>query len=221
MWLPGAGHRNNLNAAYNTGNNHLLPINAYITAGGQSRRFGEDKARVLYKGEPLIRRVADNASAVCRSVCVVADKVDKYKDLNLRTIADNFPGLGPLAGLEAALTDHCSQANTASGEWILLLACDLLIVRPSWIEMLFNAASNPVQIVVFRNEKRYESLVGLYHVKLLKTVRERLRNNELSLQDLINNCENSALPLPADWPVYSQVNTKEELKKALQQDNPG
>ena len=98
-----------------------MPV--YILAGGRSSRFGSDKARALLDGEPLVARLARQIEPVARRVTVVAEAADTYADLGLRTIADRRPGLGPLAGLEAALLDATNPPKSTA-DWLILLSCD-------------------------------------------------------------------------------------------------
>lgn len=70
-----------------------------ILAGGQSRRFGSDKAQALFEGEPLIERVHAALSAQTSKVIVVGRPYPGYD-----AIPDQPEGgHGPLAGLNAAL----------------------------------------------------------------------------------------------------------------------
>jgi len=70
-----------------------------IIAGGQSSRFGADKAEALLNGRTLIEHVADGLRAQCDSVIICGRAWGDWISL-----AD-WPsaGLGPLGGLSAAL----------------------------------------------------------------------------------------------------------------------
>lgn len=70
-----------------------------VLAGGQSRRFGSDKALVLVDGKPLLRHALDALSRACSAVVVVGRDWP-----GLVRVEDHpGPGLGPLAGLCGAL----------------------------------------------------------------------------------------------------------------------
>jgi molybdenum cofactor guanylyltransferase len=89
-----------------------------ILAGGQSRRFGSDKALALLDGKPLLDHVSD---ALCPQVdaLVVAGR----EWLGLESVADlPEPGLGPLAGLAGAL-DHAERNGFDA---VLSSGCDLM-----------------------------------------------------------------------------------------------
>src|SRR4051794_14706591 len=75
---------------------------AYILAGGQSQRFGSDKARAPLDGKPLIVHVAESLKPIASSVTVVAKDFGEYDDLGLVSIGDLQPGLGPMGGLLTA-----------------------------------------------------------------------------------------------------------------------
>lgn len=89
-----------------------------ILAGGQSRRFGTDKAKALFEGKPLLDHVADALRPQ------VADLVVAGKQWpGLETVAD-LPeaGLGPLGGLAGAL-DHARRHDFDA---VLSSGCDIV-----------------------------------------------------------------------------------------------
>jgi molybdenum cofactor guanylyltransferase len=89
-----------------------------ILAGGQSRRFGSDKAEALFEGKPLLHHVAD-ALRPQVSALVVAGR--KWPGI---TVVADIPeaGLGPLSGLAGALDYACRHDFDA----VLSSGCDLL-----------------------------------------------------------------------------------------------
>ncbi len=182
----------------------------YILAGGRSSRFGSDKARARLGGEPLITRLARQIEPVAASITVVAGAADNYADLGLRTIADRRPGLGPLAGIEAALHD----ARDIS-EWVVIFSCDLTAIRPAWIELLAAARRSESWVATFAQPGgRRHPFPGLYHARLLPRVAACLDQSRLAVQALIDGVEHADVALPADWPRVAQVNTPEDLKRA-------
>ena len=70
-----------------------------VLAGGQSQRFGSDKALAEIDGRTLLSRAVDSLSAWCEHVVVVGREVAPAPTL------PDWPhaGMGPLAGLAAAL----------------------------------------------------------------------------------------------------------------------
>ena len=76
-----------------------------ILAGGSSRRFGSDKAMAVWRGKRLIDWVAEALDAQCESVALCGR--DEAGFVCLSDTPET--GLGPLAGLNAAL--RYAEAN--------------------------------------------------------------------------------------------------------------
>jgi molybdenum cofactor guanylyltransferase len=89
-----------------------------ILAGGQSRRFGSDKALALVEGKPLLAHVADTLRPQCVQL-VVAGRVWP----GIESVIDlPAPGLGPLGGLAGAL----ALAQRDGFDAVLSSGCDVL-----------------------------------------------------------------------------------------------
>lgn len=72
-----------------------------VLAGGQSSRFGSDKALALLRGQTLLDRAVEQLGSWCDAVVVIGRDEAPAPTL---TLADwPRPGLGPLGGLAAAL----------------------------------------------------------------------------------------------------------------------
>jgi molybdopterin-guanine dinucleotide biosynthesis protein A len=181
-------------------------IAVYILSGGQSSRFGSDKARALVDGTPLLLRVAGMLGDPRRTT-VVARSSEAYQDLGLRTIDDRRPGLGPLGGLEAALLDR--QAG-----WLLLAACDTLGVSPAWLDLLAGARSVGALAVAFRGQ-HWEPMPALYHTDLLAAVRSRLELDPRarSLAALLTAVGATVVPTPEGWAAIRSINTRTDLAR--------
>ena len=178
----------------------------YILAGGASSRFGSDKARARLTGEPLIARLARAMASHATHVTVVAEQADKYADLGLVTIPDLVPRQGPLGGLLTALS-HAPAAG-----WVLVVACDLLELRTSWLDTLQQLRGEQHRAVLFRGD-RWQPFPGLYHTALRSLIERQLRSGERALNDLISRARPVALPLPHDWPEVAQVNSVSQLER--------
>jgi molybdenum cofactor guanylyltransferase len=186
----------------------IEPIPAYILAGGQSRRFGSDKARALVNGVPLVGRIAGELSSSGAVVTVVAEAEGKYADLGLPTIGDLRPGLGPMGGLQTALR-HMPIPG-----WLLLVSCDMVGLDGRWIDALLAGQREGALAVAFRHD-RWEPLLALYHANIGAEVDRRIDAGERGMQGFLDSFESVALPLPADWPALCHVNTPLELDEYL------
>ena len=88
-----------------------------MLAGGQSSRFGSDKALAVFDGQALIDHVIAALAAECDSVVVCGCDWP-----GLPSLADRpAPGLGPLGGLAAVL----HHALKTGHDGVLSASCDL------------------------------------------------------------------------------------------------
>src|SRR2546428_3166251 len=75
-----------------------------IVAGGRAVRMGgRDKAFAAVGGEPIAVRTIRLFHELFPQVLVATNRPERFRGLGVETVADRFPGSGPLAGLHAAL----------------------------------------------------------------------------------------------------------------------
>ncbi len=204
----------------------IQPI-ACILAGGRSSRFGSDKARARIGDAVQIVRVARAIEPFASEVIIAAETAGKYADLGLKTIADHAPRQGPAGGLRTALEyagpDRC----------VLLVSCDLLEIRPQWLQRLILAAENyfpacsavdaatPAPRAVAFRHTHWEPLVAMYHGSALRRIARHsgVAEGHSSatigfsgpLWRILETLDAVALPLPIDWPARVQFNSPLEL----------
>ena len=106
----------------------LRPMIGAVLAGGESRRFGRDKAATEIEGVPMVLRASHALAAVCDDVVIVSSR--SVSESWGTVLKDLRPGFGPLAGIESAL--HHAFNNQASA--VFVLATDLPSVGPEVIE---------------------------------------------------------------------------------------
>lgn len=87
-----------------------------IIAGGQSTRFGSDKAMARLDGRPLIEHVAQKLGAQSAELVVVGHAYDGLRDIDDAPA----PGMGPLGGIAAALIEARRLGYSA----VLTAPCD-------------------------------------------------------------------------------------------------
>ena len=89
-----------------------------VLAGGQSSRFGSDKALALFEGQTLLDRAVASLEGMCDAVVVVG------RDVAPALVIPDRPraGMGPLGGLAAALHHATAQGYDA----VLTCAVDSL-----------------------------------------------------------------------------------------------
>lgn len=160
---------------------HARPRTAAILAGGRARRFGGACKPLL---EVAGARIIDRQLAILRPlfdrILVVANAPAPFAALGLEVIADLRPGLGPLAGLEAAL------AATAA-ESLFLVAGDMPALDPRAIALVLEAFARDAvaDAAAFVGARGPEPLHAVYARRILPAVRARLDGGQLAARDLL------------------------------------
>src|SRR3989338_9845790 len=150
---------------------------AVILAGGASRRFGEDKTRLIFRGKPLVQSVYQTLKQFGFDVFVSAALPGQFKDLGLLTIADHSPLGGPLQAIYSVLTQ-------VSAEKILVVACDMPLLRKGVLEKLV-CYSPDVDIVFLESEGKVKMLPGIYSKKIISDLKNLLDQGKKDLQSLL------------------------------------
>jgi len=106
-------------------------LTAFVLAGGKSTRMGKDKAALSFGGKTLLATALAAARAVTPEVFIVGSP-ERYSGHGA-TLADIFPGCGPLGGIHTAL----SHAKT---EFNLILAVDTPFISEALLSYLADRA---------------------------------------------------------------------------------
>lgn len=183
-----------------------MTIEAFVLAGGKSRRFGSDKARAIINGKTLIEHNVAELRTRYERVRVVSAPGRSYDDLGLPTLWDLVEDLGPLAGIHTAL----SLADT---DLIVVAPCDVVGLDATWYELLESACGT--RAAAFKDE-RWHPLVGAYHKALLPEIERRLQAGELAVRDLLE-AHGTAVDPPATFGALGGVNTPADAARLRSQ----
>lgn len=191
---------------------------AYILAGGQSRRFGENKAIVSISGEPLIVRLANQLASEGQDVTLVTQKASDYLAYGIPVMEDGVDNAGPLAGVIAAL-----RASSQKGdEWCLISSCDILDWRKEWFPVLKGAVESSASALaaIFSGEEHggFRPFPGLYRSTLVGLAEEVWAEGVRSMREFHRRIESlgkaEKCPLRPDL-LPKTFNTRAELEQIL------
>lgn len=167
-----------------------IEISALILCGGQSRRFGSDKALYEVDGRMMIERVYEAVAVVASEVLVGAGDAGRAYPVPARHVADKVTDCGPLGGLHAGLL-------AADAEWVLVVAVDLPYITPASLRTLVAACSADVDAVVARAEGRVQPLCACYRTALAGRIQERLEAGQRAVMAFLDTIRVEFVDLPA------------------------
>lgn len=151
-----------------------MPVTGIVLAGGQSTRFGSDKASAILGGRTLLAWVVEAFCAFADDVLVVAAKGQTLPHTGARIVRDEFHEKGPLAGLVTGLA-------AAANDVCVAVSCDAPLVRPELLEHLAVAVDSNAAAVA-EVGGRWQPLPGAYRVDAcLGLFRERVRGGRRSM----------------------------------------
>ena len=150
-----------------------------ILAGGESRRFGREKAFTALGGAPMASWGVRALEAAGLAVGIVSDEEGAEATLGVPARPDLEAGLGPIGGLWAAL----QWARERGDDGVLLLGCDMPLVTEAILRTVLGW-SNTAPAVVPMGSEGPEPLCALYRAACASAVEHRLRSEDLSMRGL-------------------------------------
>ncbi|WP_340694616.1 molybdenum cofactor guanylyltransferase MobA [Hydrogenobacter thermophilus] len=185
----------------------------FILAGGQSRRFGEDKVLFQIKGKRCIEHVLDALAPVCDRLAVVGKDSNKLFSLrDIEFIYDLIPQQGALVGIYTALK------NTKTDR-ALIVSVDMPLIKSSVAKYIIDHFKEPITIYCIR-DKIYP-LFGVYKNTVYEELESYLRNGKKKVMEFLErvgyHCirEDEILKLDPDLSSFVNMNTKKDLEIIL------
>lgn len=177
-----------------------------VLCGGRSRRFGRDKALTAVGGVPMAERVARALeSAACDPVVFVGGDAAALAALGRVTVADRWPGQGPLGGMLSAFD--------ALDDDLVVAACDLPHLDAVSVRTLLQAAGGaagrrPPDAAVARTD-RLEPMLAWWSRRAEPVVRRRFADGARAVHDVL--AELHAVEIRVPGTALLNVNRPEDL----------
>ncbi len=181
-------------------------LDAALIAGGRSTRFGEDKAFVDWRGQPLYVAQLRKLSTVIPDRLFLSTNAEQpFPDVleGVVRVVDDPPGIGPVGGLKSVF-------ESSGADRILVLAVDLPLMTSAYLTGLRHAP-NPV---VPRRDGRWEPLAAVYPRKEMLDIIES--TGERKLQSLVDIARERGLidaldVSENDSRLFTNINRPEDL----------
>lgn len=144
-----------------------------ILTGGKSSRMGQNKALLPFGQQTGLEIIVNQLVGSFLDPILVTNEPDIYKPYGLKLVRDNYPGLGPLAGIEAGL-------KSSSYDWNLVVACDMPFVSPALAKKLLIYGEG-YDAVVPTIKGTPHPLFAVYNKTALPVMRRNLEERSLRM----------------------------------------
>lgn len=181
-------------------------MNAFVLAGGASSRMGRDKALLDFGGRTLIEHALALLRGIAAEPRICGSRADLARFAPI--VADNHPGCGPLAGIEAALSISGSDLN-------LFLPVDLPLLPAEFLRwMMARATTTAAVATVPQFGGRPQPVCAVYSRRLLHGIHQALAAGQYKMVTAISSATGSlgeridafnvesvaAALIPGTWP---------------------
>ena len=189
-------------------------MDCYVLAGGQSRRFGQDKTLFEIGGVPCIQRIVSEAKKVCKRVFVVAKDVEKYRFLEgVELLEDVLKEQLALVGLYTALS-HTKQ------ERIVILSADMPLIKADLISLIWEKYKG--NITLYEIKGKTYPLFGVYPKRIQKELERYLKEGNTRVMDFVRALgydpvrEEKVACIDPSLNSFINMNTKEDARVILE-----
>ena len=192
-------------------------ILAVVLAGGQSKRFGEDKNQAKLGNLTLLEHVLSKVTKRFEKILIISNQNLNLKMLNSITIIpDCIQGnLGPLVGVLTAM--KWIKKNNKQYQWIATFPSDTPFFDTSIIEKYKSRINLNESLLYFvRSNQKRHNIFGLWSVKLMDTLENDLINNNFrKVEEWADKIGVETINIKIDkYDSFFNINTKTDLDEA-------
>ena len=190
-------------------------MTSIILAGGKSLRLGRSKLLETLGDKSLIQWVIDRLATLSTEIIISTargEAIPCSSAVDIKTVADIYPGKGPLAGIYSGLM-------ASSSSRAIVVGCDTPFLSTGLLEYMTQTCST-FDVVVPQIKKKVEPLFAVYSKNCLAPIQGLLERNELQIiklfsmvkvkyvgEDEINNFDPEHLS-------FFNINNQADLDKA-------
>jgi molybdopterin-guanine dinucleotide biosynthesis protein A len=189
-----------------------ISASAAILIGGESKRYGSDKAFITLNGKNLALTRYQQLSELFEEVYFVSNQPKKYKKFGDTVLKDILPGKGTLGGIYSAL-------HYTSNEYCFITACDLPFLDMGLINRVWSQATK-TDIIAPTWKNKIEPLVAFYHRRCLSEIKTAIKQNRRMVKGFWDNVTvtlidvNEFYSLTQLEKIFFNINTPDDYKRA-------
>jgi molybdenum cofactor guanylyltransferase len=158
-----------------------MKAGAIILSGGKSSRMGTNKALLKIHEKTNIERIKDELKHVFDDIILVTNDPETYQFLNMKTVPDQFPGSGPLAGMHAGLEASDYEEN-------FVVACDMPFVSAELAANLVSALKHHEAVVPVVEGKQHP-LFAAYQKRAAQEAKSCIEEGSLRMKHLLDRLD--------------------------------
>ncbi|MCC8352224.1 molybdenum cofactor guanylyltransferase [Bacillus sp. AF23] len=182
-----------------------------LLAGGASRRFGEPKAFVKWRGRMFYewakKSLGEQAVIISRPEFI--DRFQENGETEVYQDAEPFQGMGPLAGIYTAF-------EKTDGDLYTILSCDTPLIRKRTMAELRRMVTADTDAVIPISGGRVQPLIALYHKRVMPILYEQLSEKKLKLSDFLDRISVryvQAEEIAAVPEEFMNINTRHDYRR--------
>ena len=151
-------------------------VTGFVLAGGKSSRMGRDKAFLHLGGITLLTSALERTQAATGSAWIVGS-AEKFAPFG-SVVEDQYPGCGPLGGIQAALAATRTRLN-------LITAVDMPFLQLDFLRYLVDQArASQAVVVVPRAGGRLQPLCAVYRKDFAEVAERSLQAGKNKIDNL-------------------------------------
>lgn len=173
-----------------------------LTGGKNTRMNGQTKLFLKYKGTTFLCRIK-NAMVSLRKIYLSVDKANRYENLDMPLIIDEFNAIGPIGGI-------CSALHQITEDAVLVSASDMPFLTRSAVEILTEKYNLSEKLTLAFSHGRVQPLLGIYPKKVLPVIEEMIKSKIFRMTEILNRTEYELAALPENDNSAENINTQAE-----------
>ncbi|NBP99945.1 MAG: molybdenum cofactor guanylyltransferase [Proteobacteria bacterium] len=187
-----------------------------VLAGGQSKRFGQDKSQVQLGGKILIDYILLEILDQFNEILIISNNDIKFlNSKKITKIEDYKKDLGPLGGVLTAM--KWIKKNNRDYKWISTFPSDTPFFKKKYLSNFIKNIDDKKSKLFFikSNDKRH-NIFGLWSTELLDRLEDDVTNKgERKVEIWANKVGVKTINMEfKNNDPFFNINTKEDLEKA-------
>ena len=187
-----------------------------VLAGGQSKRFGQDKSQVQLGGKILIDYILLEILDQFNEILIISNNDIKFlNSKKITKIEDYKKDFGPLGGVLTAM--RWIKKNNRDYKWISTFPSDTPFFKKKYLsDFIKNIDDKKSKLFFIKSNDKRHNIFGLWSTELLDRLEDDVTNKgERKVEIWANKVGVKTINMEfKNNDPFFNINTKEDLEKA-------